>query len=122
MVEMRVGDMYLLQGMIASMQLNWGGDAKIWETIPGGRTLKGCAITLNLEVIHYEQPHAGYDFWSPTFNPKVFYPNWNDKSNSLAQTTNEQNQNNKSIFEKVSETIDGITNNIPSELTGVINF
>lgn len=74
MVEMRVGDMYLLSGMIQNMTLTWGGDAKLWETIPGGRMMRGVKIDLTLAVTHHEQAGSQMDFYSPTFKKEVFYP------------------------------------------------
>jgi len=90
LVEIRIGDEWLLQGMIQSMnvQSGMGQGATTWETIPGGRVPRGCKITMNMKIVHREQPSASFDFYSPTFNRDVFLEPNRIGTFTKAQTNN----------------------------------
>ncbi len=127
MIELRLGDSHLLQGGISSLQLDWGGESKVWETIPGGRVLRGCKLSMNLEVISYEQPHAGFEFFSSTFEPKVFFPGHLDRSSQLSQSSGDKSLAD-TLTQKVQEAlgdlskIADLSQYSPDKLRGIINF
>ena len=79
MVELRVGDMYWLYGMIEGLQIDPGAESKIWETLPGGRVYRDMKYTLSLAIVHEEQPGAHFDFGSRSFKPQIFKPSTNGK-------------------------------------------